>query len=315
MTTTLAPTTTRRAILGIVLCEANVSGLAFDGNESGNANARLTGIYHLNASGTVSDCSFESFRGAVRNFLIETGYIAANAAALRGGLDVTHVEVLNNTFRNNECNIIILGDDTATGTAGAEVLRQSFLIQSNDITGHGVEMAGFEFGVRIGAGASGQVRDNTIRDFLSVGFNSVLGSFGSAGILVFDIASRDRALRPNGAAVARPVLVEGNVLANNASGIDLLVADGSRAVNNVIECTDVGSFSNEGAISVSGNNLGAINNHIFNSSIGVNLLANPTLGVAGDVKVIANRISGAAIPITEQAGVTGTKQHANKISP
>jgi len=31
--------------------------------------------------------------------------------------------------------------------------------------------------------------------------------------------------------------------------------------------------------------------------------------------VIANRISGAAIPINEQVGVTGTKQHANKISP
>ena len=73
-------------------------------------------------------------------------------------------------------------------------------------------------------------------------------------------------------------------------------------------------LSNEGGISLSGNNLGAINNRISNSPVGINLLANPTLGVASDTKVIANRISGAAIFINEQVGVSGTKQHANKIS-
>jgi len=92
-------------------------------------------------------------------------------------------------------------------------------------------------------------------------------------------------------------------------------ADGSRAVNNVIECTDIGSFSNEGGISLSGNNLGAVNNHISKSPIGINLFANPTLGIASDAKVIANRISGVATPINEQVGVTGTEQQANKISP
>jgi hypothetical protein len=113
----------------------------------------------------------------------------------------------------------------------------------------------------------------------------------------------------------QPVLVEGNILLNNAGGVDMFRADGSRAVNNLIECAGVGGFANEGGISLSGNNLGAVNNRVSNSPVGIHLIANPTLGIASDGKVIANRISVAAVPILEQAGVTGTKQQANKIFP
>ena len=50
-------------------------------------------------------------------------------------------------------------------------------------------------------------------------------------------------------------------------------------------------------------------------TLGVNLLANPVLGTASNAKVIANRISASTTLINVQPGVTGTKQHANKISP
>ena len=308
------PVTSRRTILGIVLCEANVTGLAFDGNHSGQVNARLTGIFHLNSSGTVSDCSFQGFRGVVRTPIFEAAYIAANLVAVSEQPDLTHVQVLDNSFSDNEGSIVMLGDDANQLLATA--LRQTFLVEGNSITGSGPGAGVFEFGIRVTVGASGAIQHNTVTDFLSVVPNPVLGSVGSAGILVFDTAGvGNPPSRPNGPVTTQPVLVEGNTLMNNAGGVDMFLAEGSRAVNNVIECTGIGSFSNEGGISLSGNNLGAVNNRISNSPLGINLLANPTLGVADYAKVIANRISGAAIPINEQAGVTSTKQHSNKISP
>jgi hypothetical protein len=308
------PVTSRRAILGIVLCEANVSGLEFDGNHSGQANARLTGIYHLNSNGTVSDCSFHGFRGAVRTPLLETAYLAANLVAVSQQPDLTHVEVLDNTFSDNEGNIGMIGDDA--NQLVATELRQTFLVAGNAVTGSGPGAGVFEFGIRVTVGASGAIQHNTITDFLSVAPSPVLGPVGSAGVLVFDTTGvGNPSNRPNGPVTTQPVLVEGNTLLNNAGGVEMFRADGSRAVNNVIECAVVGSFSNEGGISLSGKNLGAVNNRILSRSVGVNLLANPTLGVARDAKVIANRISGAATPIGEQVGVTGTKQYANKISP
>ena len=165
-------------------------------------------------------------------------------------------------------------------------------------------------------GASGVIRNNTVTDFLSIAPNPVLGPVGSAGILVFDTAGvGNPPSRPNGPVTTQPVLVEGNALVNNAGGVDLFRADGSRAVNNQIECAGIGGFSNEGGIGLAGNNLAAINNRVSDSPVGINLIANPTFGIANDTKVIANRISGAATPINEQAGVTATKQHANKIFP
>jgi parallel beta-helix repeat protein len=314
MTTTLAPVTTRRAVLGIVRSVVNVKGLAFDGNRSGAVNPRLTGVYHLSANGTVTNCSFQGFRSVPRDLLVlgnrETAYIAANLVAAAGP-DITHAEVLNSTFADNEAGIIFLGDDTAANP-DPEQLRQTFVAEGNQIIGIGVGTNSFQTGVRINLGASGEVGHNTIRDHLSTGNVAGLGVLGSAGIFVRD----NPGLRPNNPRTTQPVLVEGNTLVNNLCGINLLASDGSRAVNNHIDGggTDTG-FSNEGGIGLSGNDVGAINNHIANSSVGINLFANPAMGVASNAKVIANRISGAAMPIDAQVGVTDTKQQANRISP
>jgi len=312
MTTSLTPVTTRRAVLGMLRSSANVSGLAFDGNRSGGANARLTGVYHLSASGTVSNCSFQGFRSVPRNLVglgqREAAYIAANALAA-GGPDVTHVEVLNSTFNDNEAGIVLIGDDTGANP-NPEQLRQTFLLEGNRIIGIGVATNTYQFGVRINLGTSGQVRNNTIRDHLSSGNVAGLGMLGSAAVMVRD----NPALRQNNPLTTQPVLVEGNTLVNNLCGINLLSADGSRAINNQIQGggTETG-FSNEGGVALSGNDVGAISNRISNSSIGINLVAGPQHGTASDATVMGNRISGSATPINEQPGVTGTKQSDNVI--
>jgi len=314
MTTTLAPVTTRRAVLGILRSTVNVSGLAFDGNRSGAANARLTGVYHLSSSGTVANCSFQGFRSVPRNLLIvgsrETAYIAANAVAASGP-DLTHVEVLDSIFIDNEAGVVLLGDDTVANP-DPEQLRQTFVVAGNRIAGLGVATNNYQFGVRINLGSSGEVSNNTIQDHLSTGTVAGLGALGSVAIFVRD----NPGLRPTNPLTTQQVLVEGNTLVNNLDGIDLLASDGSRAVNNRIEAggTETG-FSNEGGIGLSGNDVGAINNRISNGSVGINLFANPAMGTASHAKVIANRISGAAVPIHEEVGVTGTRQHANEISP
>jgi nitrous oxidase accessory protein NosD len=313
MTRNLAPFTTRRAVLGIVLSEANVRGLAFDGNHSGQANPRLTGVYYLASNGRLSDCSFQGFRGVVRTALLEIAYVAANLTSTGAG--ITHVEVLDNTFSDNEDPIVIIGDDLNATTAAA--LRQTFLVERNSVTGSGPAAGVFEFGIRVTVGASGVVKHNTVKDFLSVVPNPVLGPIGSAGIQVFDTAGvGNPPIRPNGPVVAQPVLVQGNRLVNNAVGVSLFKADGSVAIGNHIEGGYAGTeISNIGGIGLAGNNVAAIHNRISNSPVGINLFAHPVLGTAHDAKVIRNRICGSTTPINFQVGVTGTKLQGNKISP
>ncbi|HEU4391801.1 MAG TPA: hypothetical protein VFV34_28705, partial [Blastocatellia bacterium] len=270
MTSTLSPLTTRLAILGMVRSTVNVSGLAFDGNRSGAANARLTGVYHLSASGTVSNCSFQGFRSEPRIARRESAYIAANSVG--AGADVTHVEVLNSTFMDNEDSILLLGDELIAPTE----LRQTLLVQGNTIIGVGAGTTAFQFGVCITLGAAGEVRNNTIRDYLSNGGDFLGRILGSAAVLIGD---RGAVVGHRIPVTARPVLIEGNMLVNNLGGVNLFFADGSRAVNNQIQGggTETG-FSNEGGIALSGNDVGAISNRISHSSIGINLLASPVLG-------------------------------------
>jgi hypothetical protein len=315
MTRSLAPFTTRRAVLGIVLSEANVSGLAFDGNHSGEANPRLTGVYYLASNGTLSDCSFQDFRKVVRTVAFaEIACIAGNLTST-GARIITHVEVLDNTFSGNEANIVMIGDDLSPLTAA--MLRQTFLVEGNSVIGSGPDAGVFEAGIRVTVGASGVIRNNNIRDFLSVTQNPVLGPIGSVGVMVFDTSGvGNPPSRPNGPVVAQPVRVEGNRLVNNAVGVSLFVADGSMAVNNRIEGGPVGTdLANVGGIGLSGNNVGAIRNRISNNPVGVTLFANPTLGTANNPAVIKNRICGSAIPIDIQPGVIGAELRGNKIAP
>ena len=113
--------------------------------------------------------------------LLEVACIAANQTSTGAGL--THVEVLDNTFSDNESNIVMLGDDANPVVAAA--LRQTFLVEGNTVIGSGPGTDVFEFGIRVTVGASGTIQHNTVTDFLSVAPNAVLGPVGSAGILVF----------------------------------------------------------------------------------------------------------------------------------
>jgi len=313
MTRSLAPFTTRRALLGILLSQVNVNGLAFDGNQSGQVNPRLTGVYYLASSGTLRDCSFEGFRGVVRTSLSQVAVIAANITA--AGADMTHVEVLDSTFIGNEANIVMIGDDASPAVATA--LRQTFLVEGNTVTGSGPDAGVFEAGIRVTVGASGIIRNNTVRDFLSVTQNPVVGPIGSVGIMVFDTSGvGNPPSRPNGPIAAQRVLVENNRLVNNAVGVSLFMADGSLAVNNRIEGVPAGiELANAGAVGLSGNNVGAVRNRISNSPVGINLFANPTLGTANNATVIKNRICGSAIPINIQSGASASKLSGNKLTP
>src|SRR5262249_42229401 len=153
------------------------------------------------------------FKSVPRNLLVpgnrETAYIAANLV-VAAGPDITHVEVLESTFIDNEAGIILLGDDTA-GNPDPEQLRETFLVEGNQIIGFGADTDHFQYGLRVTLGASGEVSHNAIRDHLSTGNLAGLGVLGSAAIFVRD----NPGLRPANPRTTQPVLVEGNTLINN----------------------------------------------------------------------------------------------------
>jgi poly(3-hydroxybutyrate) depolymerase len=302
MGTTLAPLTTRRAVLAILYSEVNVTGLAFEGNRSGATNARLTGIYYVASEGVVNSCSFYGFRSESRVPFRESAYVAANPVG--PGPALTHVEVLNSVFRDNEDSMLLIGDEIAA--EARSVLRQTFIVAGNTITGLGAGSNGYQFGVRITVGASGEVRDNVISGYLASGNVPSLGLvIASAGVMVFDNASIAGARPP---VPTQAVFVERNTLTNNLGGVNLFSAAGSRVADNRIEGTGTATGFNEGGICISGTNITAINNQISNNPVGISLIASPIFGVATNTVLIGNVITGAVTPIKEQAGVTGTSQ-------
>jgi poly(3-hydroxybutyrate) depolymerase len=298
MTTTLAPSTTRRVILGVVYSQVNVSGVNFEGNESGAANGRLTGVYYVGSNGSVSNCAFQGFRGVSRVSFREAAYVAANPVA--SGMALTHVEVHNSRFSDNEDSILIIGDELAA----PRDLRQTFVVEGNRISGVGFGTNGYQFGVRIHVGASGVVRGNTISDYLASGsIPSLSLVIGSAGILAFDTASVGS--RPPWA--TEPLVVQGNMLTNNIGGVDLFVSNESRVSDNQIDgAGGATGVANEGGICISGTNVTVVGNRISNNSIGINLLASSIFGTARDTVLINNVMRDATTPINEQPGVTGT---------
>ena len=167
-------------------------------------------------------------------------------------------------------------------------------------------------GIQIGYGASGAVKDNAVDG------NSYSGSgWTSTGVLVFET---------NG------VQVQGNVVANNQSGIVIEAwcwiapsADGNKVVNNTVSGAQWGITVAAYAIGgYSTCDASASDNKITNNTIsgpggdtgifvGTGVFGSTFVPIAATNSLTANTVSGFATSIDDSG--TGTSSHANVVSP
>jgi hypothetical protein len=224
MEQTLRPWAALPAVLGIVQSHVQLVGLTIDGDHQGSAysGGGLQGVFYLGSSGLVADCKIRGFRGASLD-----GHSSARALVVwnpeSAGADGIEVNIVSNSFEDNEQSITLAGDDAFNPTR----LRTTFTVEANTITGFGPAPIAVD-GVVVYTGAGGLFRGNTITDH-----RTGTGDPYATGINAFDSlgASRD----PAQFIPLQAIRFEGNTFRNNNDHLVLLNAANSEIVNNVFE--------------------------------------------------------------------------------
>ena len=145
------------------------------------------------------------------------------------------------------------------------VLRTTFTLQDNTITGIGPTESGNQTGIGISSGASGDVTHNRITDhyFTTSGLTLSLGIYATD---ILDII--DRAL-----VALQPVRYVNNTFVSNQVALASFASSTSQFVNNSFQGSGQGSRFDVG-IAVSGDQINVATNHFSNLSRGVILFGN-----------------------------------------
>ncbi len=138
----------------------------------------LSGIIYSGSSGTIEDCSVSGFR-MQRQLTGFNGFgvVAGNNTTLGAG--PVAVRIRHSTFQDKDLSILVKGADAASSRL---LLRLSFTIEGNTITGIGPTANGTQDGIWISPGATGEVKSNTITDHVFIG----PAEYSTAGILAAD---------------------------------------------------------------------------------------------------------------------------------
>jgi len=200
---------------------------------------------------------------------------------------VASVEVLRNTFADNDASVVLIGDAPYELPWYPDQLRTTFAVSDNTIIGNGPDAAGRQFGILILAGASGEVKRNIVTDHAYTGTNEPTPySFGI-------VADDDFAMSGHfPLAALQPVLLEANILRSNQVDLLLLRGDRSTIVNNFFEGAAPGRHP--AGLGLSGDGVLVGTNRFCDLETGILLLGddpevpNQYLGVASNAMLIAN---------------------------
>jgi hypothetical protein len=297
----LAFGTRRVPLLGLLRSDVVVSGLTLEGGRLGDSQADgwLTGIFFLGSSGRLEDCRITGFRGGTLDSAPEVVAVFIVDPVLLGTGPV-NVRVVRNTFADNGASIVLLGDIT-----DPTLLRTTFAVNDNIITGNGPDATGTQEGLQIGTGVSGEVMRNTITDHAYVGSADPLPF--SLGILANNNLDSVTALQPS--------RFEGNILRNNQLHMTLLHVDGSSVVNNSFEGTAPGLRPT--GLMVSGDNVLVAANRFSDMPLGVLLFGDDPdfgtiFGLATNAGLLGNQFCHVTESIVSEPLVTGTQEHGNR---
>ena len=301
----LAFGTRRVPLLGILRSDVVVSGLTLEGGRLGDSQSDgwLTGVFFLGSSGRLADCRISGFRGGTLDSAPEAVAVFIVDPVILGTGQV-NVRVLRNTFTDNGASMVLLGDIT-----DPTLLRTTFAVNDNVITGNGPDATGTQEGIQIGTGVAGEVKRNTISDHAYVG--STNPTPFSFGILAED--NLDFGVGP--LVALQPIRFEGNILRNNQLHMTLLRVDGSSIVNNSFEGTAPG-FRPTGLM-FSGDNVLVAANGFSDMPLGVLLFGDDPdfgtyLGLATNARLVGNQFCHVTETMVSEPLVTGTQEHGNR---
>ena len=295
-------------VLGMIGSDVVVSNLTFEGEHLANLYPDplyMLAIFYFGSGGRVEDCRITGFRGPSSGNSFARALQVSNPAFL--GTGTVDIQVLRNTFADNLISITLIGD-SKSGTHSKfdpALLRTTFVVSDNTITGNGPDTTGVQYGIHIFAGATGEVSRNTITDHAYVGTTDPYP--WAFGILALDdMDFGDGPLQP-----IKPIRFEGNVLRNNQWHMLVIRGDGSTIVDNTFDGTAPGL--RPAGLSLSGENVPVALNRFSNMSDGVVLLGNDPdfgtyLGIAHSTQLNTNRFCNVTNDVTIEPLATGTTE-------
>jgi hypothetical protein len=295
-------------LLGILRSDVVVSNLTFEGEHLANAYTDpqyMLAIFYFGSGGRVEGCRITGFRGPSLGDGFARALQVSNPAFL--GTGAVTIQILRNTFADNLISITLIGDSKSFthSTFNPALLRTTFVVSDNTITGNGPDATGVQNGVHIFAGATGEVSRNTISDHAYVGTTDPTP--WAFGILALDDMNfGDAPLQP-----LKPIRFEGNVLRNNQWHMAMVRGDGSTIVDNTFDGTAPGARPT--GLGLSGENLVVARNRFSNLPQGIVLFGNDPdfgtyLGIAHNAQLTTNRFCNVANRITVEPLASANEQ-------
>jgi hypothetical protein len=293
-------------LLGILRSQVVVSNLTFEGERLAGSQASVSaGIFYVGSNGRVEDCRITGFRGSTLGSDYATGLQVVNPANL--GTNVVSIQILRNTFADNVISIALIGDGLKSNDPSYDptLLRTTFVVSDNTITGNGPDATGTQLGVQIYAGAAGEVSRNTISDHAFVGSDSEPFAYGILADDAFDFGN-NKPLVP-----LQPIRFEGNVLRSNQIHLVVLRGDGSSIVDNTFDGTAPGLRPT--GLVLSGENVSVARNRFSNLPLGIVLFGDDPdfgtiLGIAHNARLNTNRFCNVTTNVWVQPLATDTEQ-------
>ncbi len=273
-----------------------VRNIEFDGKHLAafmpNGSAALIAVSFYGAGGRVENCVIQGFRGvanlgsAIIPPLGGRG-VGVHAANARPGCK--HVQILNNTFSDNGVSIILTGD-----YADPSLLRTTFIIEGNAITGVGPTTLDYQWGIGINPGAAGVIKRNLLKGHYHANPSGEL----SFGVLALGLPL-----------ALQPLRIEANTFRENEVHVLGLRADDAQIIHNIFEGSANGLECK--GVYLTGSDIRVAINQFTNLAYGIVLADKndpswPDCGRAINPSVLANRFSCEVwTPLDVRPGVTG----------
>jgi nitrous oxidase accessory protein NosD len=294
-------------LLGILRSDVVVSNLTFEGARLADCQASdFDGIYYLGSGGRVEDCRITGFRGDSLGSGVGNGLRVVNHVSL--GTSAVSIQVLRSTFADNSYSIVLAGDflSAIQSTFDPALIRTTFVVSDNTITGNGPDATGVQDGIQILTGATGEVSRNTISDHAYTGTTDPTPY--SVGVVAFD---QIHFFGAQPLAALHPIRFEGNVFRNNQFHLTVMRGDGSTIFDNTFDGMAPGRRPM--GLGLSGENLLVGGNRFSNLPQGIVLFGNDpdfgtNLGIAHNAGLSGNRFCNVTNTVTIQPLATATER-------
>lgn len=284
-----------------------VRNIDFEGNrleQSLAPNTPFGALLFWGAGGRVENCTIQGFRG-VTHLSNGGGYGLSCLNLVNTGVGIMNLQVLHNTFADNSVSAIITGDD-GFGPGNPSLLRTTFTLEGNTITGCGPTSIDNQWGVVVMGGAAGLIKGNNFTGY----YDTDPTAHWSIAVHALSASTPLVALQP--------LRFEANIFISNQVAVANSLGDNMHFINNYFEGTDGPSGY---GIYVTGTNILCAINQFTNLNQGI-VLADPNdpnlppgSGNSVNPTLLANQFCNLNVPVVVEPLVTGEVELGSQYCP